>query len=104
MVFWLDNRFYLLVQIGLINSYGGIEVVGPVGPLLRSDESALNELIEDFSEELTITFVRSPQEKRQHGQHHEQRCCADTHVGLGKKKQRDAQRELRCQMKSVVAW
>ena len=91
MVFLVDNRFYLLVQIGL-PLYCGIEVVGPVGPLLRSDESALNELIEDLFQGLTVSFIHGQQEKWQHGQHHEQRCCADTHVGLGKKKQRDSQK------------
>ena len=91
MVFLVDNLFYLLVQIGL-PLYGGIEVVGLVRPLLRSDESALNELIEDLFQGLAVSFIHGQQEKWQHGQHHEQRCRADTHVGLGKKKQRDAQK------------
>ena len=90
MVLLVDNRFYILVQIGL-PLYGGIEVIGPVGPLLRSDESALNELIEDLFQGLTVSFIHGQQEKRQHGQHHQKSCRADTHVGFSKKKQRDAQ-------------
>ena len=63
MVLLVDNRFYLLVQIGL-PLYGGIEVVGLVRPLLRSDESALYELIEDLFQGLTISFITWPAGKR----------------------------------------
>jgi hypothetical protein len=91
IVFLVDNRFYLLVQIGLpYNS--GIEVVGPVGPFLRSDKAALNELIDDLFQWLTVSFVHGQQEKGQHGQNHEQRCRTGTHMGFGKKKQRDSQK------------
>ena len=66
MVFFVDNRVYLLVQNNLPLD-GSIEVVGAIGPFLRPDEFGLNDLVDDLFQWLTVSFIHSQQEKRQHG-------------------------------------
>ncbi len=69
---FLDNGIYLLFHL-LLPHKGRIGVVGLVGPLLRLDEAALDDLPYHHFKGLAVALIQGQQEARQHGEHHNQR-------------------------------
>ncbi len=66
----------------------GIEIVGCVGTLLRTDEAHLNDVAHDFFEGLSVLFIHSQQEKREHDDNHAKSRYTGSCAAFEQKEQR----------------
>jgi len=88
----LDNCFHLAINPCLLLQ-DGIEIVGLVNPLLRTDEFDLDDVVKDLLQRLTVFFLHGKEEKRHHDEDHDHGCDRGRQHGAEKKKGRNTNKD-----------
>ena len=82
---------HLLVEL-VLPLQGGIEIVGPVGPLTGPEEADADDVYHDLFQGLTVLLIYTQQKEREHDDNHTHRRCAASQRCFEQKEKRNAEK------------